>query len=408
MSSPSLLITGTINSTVALPVNRSGVNSTKVDLRDENLAVIEIGVQVSIIILAVIGNSVVMLTLKLRKKKLSRMHLMIVHLSLADLFVAFFNVLPQLAWDITYRFVGGDLLCRLVKYFQIVAMYASSYVLLTTAVDRYYAICRPLTSATWTSGKIQKLVMVAWFVSLLFSIPQVAIFSYMETIPGTGIFDCWGVFEPEWKLQLYITWITVSVYIIPTLILALAYGCICHSVWKSGKMAETLTPRFTLQNSRVSGKSKNVDGVPKDMLEKNIQSVQTKPPVHGISRAKMKTIKLTMTVIICYLICWSPFFIAQMWAAFDPNAPFNGPIYSIILLLASLNSCTNPWIYVAFSDTVCSELKKLFVRKNRNLNRRDDHVQCVCVGCFRPSDSSGSYHLSERCDTNNRVHNTCT
>ncbi|XP_046562904.1 cephalotocin receptor 1-like [Haliotis rubra] len=399
MSSPSLLITGTINSTVALPVNSSSVNSTKVDLRDENLAVIEIGVQVSIIILAVIGNSVVMLTLKFRKKKLSRMHLMIVHLSLADLFVAFFNVLPQLAWDITYRFVGGDLLCRLVKYFQIVAMYASSYVLLTTAVDRYYAICRPLTSATWTFGKIQKLVMVAWFVSLVFSIPQVAIFSYRETAPGTGIYDCWGVFEPEWKLQLYITWITLSVYIIPTLILALAYGCICHSVWKSGKMAQTLTPRFTLQNSRVSGKSNTMDSVlSKGVLEENVQPVQMKPPVHGISRAKMKTIKLTMTVIICYLICWSPFFIAQMWAAFDPNAPFYGPIYSIILLLASLNSCTNPWIYVAFSDTVCSELKKLFVRQNRG--RRDDQVQCVCVSCFRTADPRASYRLSQRCETN--------
>ena len=54
-----------------------------------------------------------------RRKKLSRMNLMIVQLSVADLFVAFFNVLPQIIWDITYRFYGGDCLCRLVKYFQV-------------------------------------------------------------------------------------------------------------------------------------------------------------------------------------------------------------------------------------------------------------------------------------------------
>lgn len=53
--------------------------------------------------LAVVGNSVVLLVLALRGKKLSRMNLMIVHLSVADLFVAFFNVLPQLLWDITFR-----------------------------------------------------------------------------------------------------------------------------------------------------------------------------------------------------------------------------------------------------------------------------------------------------------------
>ncbi len=70
------------------------------------------------------------------RKKLSRMNMMIVHLSLADLFVAFCNVLPQLIWDITYRFYGGDFLCRFVKFVQVVAMYASSYVLVTTAIDR--------------------------------------------------------------------------------------------------------------------------------------------------------------------------------------------------------------------------------------------------------------------------------
>ena len=44
----------------------------------------------------------------------------------------------------------------------------------------------------------------------------------------------------------------------------------------------------------------------------------------GLSRAKVKTVKLTLTVIICYLLCWGPFFVAQMWAAWDVNAPFEG------------------------------------------------------------------------------------
>ena len=54
-----------------------------------------------------------------RRKKLSRMNLLISHLALADLFVAFFNILPQLIWDITFRFIGGPFLCRVVKYFQV-------------------------------------------------------------------------------------------------------------------------------------------------------------------------------------------------------------------------------------------------------------------------------------------------
>ncbi|GFS11177.1 annetocin receptor [Elysia marginata] len=104
--------------------------------RDENVALIEVSVSATILCLAIVGNVCVLISLANRRKRLSRMHLMILHLSLADLFVAFFNVLPQLAWDITYRFEGGQFLCVAVKYCQVVAMYASSYVLLATAIDR--------------------------------------------------------------------------------------------------------------------------------------------------------------------------------------------------------------------------------------------------------------------------------
>lgn len=47
------------------------------------------------------------------------MHMFILHLSVADLLVAFFNILPQLLWDISGTFHGGDFLCRLVTFLQV-------------------------------------------------------------------------------------------------------------------------------------------------------------------------------------------------------------------------------------------------------------------------------------------------
>lgn len=87
--------------------------------RDESLARVEILLQIIIFVLAVSGNTTVLLSLLLRRKKLTRMHLLMIHLSLADLFVAFGSVLPQIAWDVTFVFKGGDFLCRLVKYMQV-------------------------------------------------------------------------------------------------------------------------------------------------------------------------------------------------------------------------------------------------------------------------------------------------
>ncbi|WAR10304.1 ANR-like protein [Mya arenaria] len=411
----------------------SSNNSTVNFARNENLATVEIIVQSIIFVLAVLGNGTVILSLFVRKRKLNRMHLLMVHLSVADLFVAVGSVLPQLAWDITFVFKGGDVLCRLVKYMQIVAIYASSYVLVMTAIDRYVAICYPFMSRKWTSRTVHKLVVVAWTLSLLFSVPQLFIFSYRTTSYGT--MDCWAMFDPEWTLTFYITIFTVLVYIAPTVILVFCYGSICMEVWRSSRigvhlarlsqrirspksngMVETRisksnsdavsintanqTARISKRNSAVncreecsfeakdscknklstkvhfnkdtcSGKKKSSpqkgsrkqlsserSGKAQVKFENEDQSPSRRKSSVGISRAKIKTIKMTLTVILCYFLCWSPFFIAQMWAAWDATAPFYGAAYTIILLLASLNSCTNPWIYLFFSDSVSAEIKQ--------------------------------------------------
>ena len=65
--------------------------------RDEMLVRAEIAVQASIFVLAVAGNGLVLglLATMSRRKELGRMYTMIGHLSCADLFVAVFNLLPQ-------------------------------------------------------------------------------------------------------------------------------------------------------------------------------------------------------------------------------------------------------------------------------------------------------------------------
>lgn len=55
------------------------------------------------------------------------MYFFIMHLSIADLLDGLLNMLPQLVWDITFRFQGGLVLCKLVKYRQPLGPYLSSY-----------------------------------------------------------------------------------------------------------------------------------------------------------------------------------------------------------------------------------------------------------------------------------------
>ncbi|XP_066156532.1 oxytocin receptor-like isoform X3 [Euwallacea fornicatus] len=312
--------------------------------RDENLARIEIATLALIFITTVIGNATVLVALWTRKrycgrKKLSRMYFFILHLSVADLIVAFFSVLPQLAWEVTYRFQGGFLLCKLVKYGQTLGPYLSSYVLMATAIDRHQAICYPLTYCSWTSRRSKAMMYVAWAASLLCCMPQVVIFSYQEVAPGVN--DCWATFSKKWGEQAYVIWYSVSIFIIPLLVLVYTYSCICREIWRCSD--SSLRPRSVNK------------------------SLTKRERVPLISRAKINTVKQTVAVIVMYMVCSTPFIVAQVWATMDPKSSFiEGSTFTILTLLYSLNSCVNPWIYLVFNRELPRLLLRHFAVSNKS------------------------------------------
>lgn len=99
------------SSSVNEEMNNVQVNTTDLDIlkRDEKLAAFEIGTLSVIFILAVFSNLFMLIAIwrQRRNRPISRMYFFMMHLSFADLLVAIFNILPQLAWEITYRFQGN-------------------------------------------------------------------------------------------------------------------------------------------------------------------------------------------------------------------------------------------------------------------------------------------------------------
>uniref|UniRef100_W5LF82 Vasopressin V2 receptor-like n=1 Tax=Astyanax mexicanus TaxID=7994 RepID=W5LF82_ASTMX len=451
-------------------------------IRDQALAQAEITVLGLVLALTTLGNSFVLWVLLRRRKHHAPMHLFMINLCVADLVVAFFQVLPQLVWDITERFQGPDALCRSVKYLQIVGMFASSYMIVAMTVDRHYAICCPLQA--YRGGETSRWntpIMTAWGLALVLSLPQVFIFSRSEVAPGD--FECWGHFAEPWGLKAYVTWMTVAVFILPAFIItvcqvrifreihdnvylksermvtaefkrnsvlfhfpqreghrgrscsgrdregrgshshqmdgslhgrhrgspvrppptptdpqssydSLSITCDpCAVPLPSSEISASTTPRLlnfspehapgsppdpthphtmptnnscarTRGSSSLAGQLSGTPDLWPDVLpDTTALGMPTQypplPPPSGISKAMSKTVRMTLVIVLVYTVCWSPFFIVQLWAAWDPNPPDQGVAFTILMLLASLNSCTNPWIYTAFSSSVSRELLAL-------------------------------------------------
>ncbi|XP_014685781.1 vasopressin V1b receptor [Equus asinus] len=315
--------------------------------RDEELAKVEIGVLATVLVLATGGNLTVLLMLGRLGRKLSRMHLFVLHLALTDLGVALFQVLPQLLWDITYRFWGPDLLCRTIKYLQVLSMFASTYMLLAMTLDRYLAVCHPLRSLRQPSQSAYPLIAAPWLLAAILSLPQVFIFSLREVIQGTGVLDCWADFRFPWGPRAYITWTTLAIFILPVAMLTTCYSLICHEICKNlkGKTRAWRVERGGWRNwdrAAPSAPAAATQGLPS-----RVSSIST------ISRAKIRTVKMTFIIVLAYIACWAPFFSVQMWSVWDENAPdedSTNVAFTISMLLGNLSSCCNPWIYMGFNS----------------------------------------------------------
>ncbi|KAF3859671.1 hypothetical protein F7725_022070 [Dissostichus mawsoni] len=250
--------------------------------RNEEVAKLEITVLSLAFVAAVLGNASVLLAMYRTRRKPSRMHLFMKHLSLADLVVAFFQVLPQLCWEI------------------------------------HLQILRPgLPTLQQPTQRAHIMIGSTWFCSLVLSSPQYFIFSLSEVMPGSGVYDCWGHFVQPWGLRAYITWMAVGIFLLPVAVLVFCYGLICLTIWRNLKYK---TRRST------SGSA------PERMLgHSSVSSIST------ISRAKLRTVKMTFVIVLAYVVCWAPFFTVQI-----------------------LNSCCNPWIYMIFSGHLLSDFTRSF------------------------------------------------
>lgn len=164
-------------------------------------------------------------------------------------------------------------------------MFASTYMIVAMTIDRYHAVCNPMASFLKGSFKRYLCIGAVWLISLAFSAPQLFIFSLQEVEKSQ--YDCCATFIEPWGSRIYISWITLSVYVLPTVILLYCQLRICTTVYLNMK-------RKAQQAGREGAK--------------------------GVSNAKMKTVKMTLVIIITYTVCWTPFFVVQLWSVWSPSS----------------------------------------------------------------------------------------
>ncbi|XP_055639936.1 adipokinetic hormone/corazonin-related peptide receptor variant I [Toxorhynchites rutilus septentrionalis] len=272
-----------------------------------------------LMIISAIGNiTVLTLIIRRRIKTHSRIDMMLTHLAIADLMVTFLMMPLEIAWAYTVRWMAGDIMCRLMAFFRTFGLYLSSFVLVCISVDRYFAVLQPLKFSK-SRGRI--MIMMAWTLSSICSAPQVIIF-HVEPHPNVTWYEqcvTFNTFKNEKHQIVYNILVMVFMYALPLSTIVCSYASIYMEIFRRSRMP-------------------NSDGFRRSSID-------------VLGRAKRKTLKMTITIVMVFVICWTPYYVMSIWYWLDRQSAssVDQRVQKGLFLFACTNSCMNPIVYGVYN-----------------------------------------------------------
>ncbi|CAB4014973.1 5-hydroxytryptamine receptor 1-like [Paramuricea clavata] len=250
-------------------------------------------------------------------------------------------------------------LCRFMVWIDTIAITASIYTLTFISFDRFMKIRKPLQyRSTMTTSKSLKIIFIIWLISTAF-----ATYAATPHSGSIGILTTGGVIcsLDHNKKKVFYTFVSVSVFFLPTVVILVMDALIFIVVHKRQKM---------LRNGEL-GQTSN---------DRNQRSAFLQD---------LKTIRMLLVVVGVFILCWGPYFIYLMllfygrsFIAFD-NMSFSsrrGMLIAdlIISKLPYFNSLCNPIIYACLDQTYRKAFKNLFQRMMcRPSSRRRQPLEAI-------------------------------
>ncbi|CAJ1048502.1 gonadotropin-releasing hormone II receptor-like [Xyrichtys novacula] len=253
-------------------------------------------------------------------KRKSHVQVLIINLTAADLLVTFIVMPVDAVWNITVQWLAGDLACRLLMFLKLQAMYSCAFITVVISLDRQSAILNPL-AINMARHKNRIMLMVAWTMSALFSIPQMFIFHNVTITDPANFTQCTtrGSFVTHWQETAYNMFTFSCLFLLPLVIMIICYTRIFIQMTKKGMSSNEPHLRCSKNN---------------------------------IPKARMRTLKMSIVIVICFIGCWTPYYLLGLWYWFFPDdieGKVSHSLTHILFIFGLFNTCLDPVIYGLFT-----------------------------------------------------------
>eukprot|EP00066_Takifugu_rubripes_P005427 XP_003969466.1 PREDICTED: putative gonadotropin-releasing hormone II receptor [Takifugu rubripes] len=258
------------------------------------------------------------------QKRKSHVRVLIINLTVADLLVTFIVMPVDAVWNITVQWVASDLACRILMFLKLQAMYSCAFVTVVISLDRQFAILNPL-AIIMARRRNKVMLTVAWTMSAVLSIPQVFIFHNVTITYPANFTQCTtrGSFHSHWQETAYNMFTFSCLFLLPLVIMIICYTRIFIQISKRMSKKSLSSNEFDLRCSK-----------------------------NNIPKARMRTLKMSIVIVLCFIICWTPYYLLGLWYWFFPDdleGKVSHSLTHILFIFGLFNTCLDPVIYGLFT-----------------------------------------------------------
>lgn len=103
-----------------------------------------------------------------------------------------------------------------------------------------------------------------------------------------------------------------------------------------------------------------------------------------IPKARMKTLRMTVVIVLSFVVCWAPYYLLGIWYWFQPDVLRVTPeyVHHALFVFGNLNTCCDPVIYGLYTPSFRADIAACCHRSHtctadpapRPPDRASDHV----------------------------------
>ncbi|XP_064814640.1 pyroglutamylated RF-amide peptide receptor [Oncorhynchus masou masou] len=283
-----------------------------------------------IFLLALVGNSLVVYIVVRKRAIQTSTNIFICSLAVSDLLITFFCIPFTLLQNISSEWLGGVLICKTIPFVQTMAIVTGILTMTCIAVERYQGIVYPLKMRRqYTPKRAYKMLGLVWSASVVVGSPM--LFVQQLEVKYDFLYDHHHVCcQERWRSlihrQVYTTFIMVALFLMPMAAMLFLYTRIGIELWFRKRVGDS-----------------------------SVLNTMNHREVNKISRKKKRAVKMMITIVLLFTICWAPFHTVHMLFEYN-NLEKNSDEVTVNMIIAIVqaigfsNSFNNPIIYAFMNE----------------------------------------------------------